>query len=71
MTTLTLMRPVAAPTPTPLDRALLVVSRTLQDAVTRRMSRRAASAPLRLAHDEAIERRRDGAAVLHTGILPR
>jgi hypothetical protein len=63
-------RPAIA-SPTAVDRALLGLSGILEAAAVSRMQRRAAGQPSGDARDMAADRRRDAAASVHAGLLPR
>lgn len=68
-TTSSIRQSVSAPTAA--ERALLRLSRVLAAAATSRMEQRAASTPSAGARTAAADRRRDAAATVHAGLLPR
>ena len=69
MTALAVSCPAAAPTP--FERALLAVSSRLSAFAVARMQRRAAAAGHRNALAPLDDARRDAAATLRAGLLPR
>lgn len=67
--TATIRQSVAAPTVA--ERALLRLSGALAAAAVSRMERRATNATSAMARHAAADRRRDVAATVHAGLLPR
>lgn len=71
LTTTSSRRRPAVASPTAVDRALLRLSGILEAAAVSRMQRRAAGQPASDARHIAAECRRDAAASVHVGLLPR